>query len=156
MKPSPAFATRKFPRGSYWITDPCYLYPDEEWLKFCDGISPERSGVYDYGKHSFFAWGTAYGDGMYLVMQKIRGEVSDIGSVGVDSGMLAIIPNKLVEEWGAMEKAKDLKKRLLATKIEAKRAFVIDEMNGDAFLGDDFCVDTSGFTCDDDADEDDE
>jgi hypothetical protein len=145
MKASPAFTARDFPRGAYWITDPCYLYPDGEWGKFCEELNGD--GVYEHSGHSFFVWATAYGDGMYPIIGP------KCGTAGVDSGMLAVIPSDLVRLWDGEDYAKDLEKRALACSIRLARKFTINEEEGNIFF-DKYCVDTSGFTCEDEDDED--
>jgi hypothetical protein len=141
MKITPTFAVRKFPRGAYWITDPCYLYPDGEWHSFCRDL--HGNGVYEHSGQPFFVWSTAYGDGMYPVIGP------KCGSAGVDSGLLAVIPDDLVREWGESDEAKGLEKRMLACSIRLARSFIINEEKGDIFFGN-YCVYTSGFTDDED------
>lgn len=147
MKLAPKFSARRFDRGAYWICDPCYAYPEADWLSFCDGFDGS-AGVFEHSDESFFVWSTAYGDGMYLVAGP------KCGTVGVDSGTLAIIPASLVEKWGATEKLKGYEKNGLAVSIRTARNFTINEEEGNAFFLD-YCVDTSGFL-DEDDDKDDE
>lgn len=146
MKPSPKFAVRRFPRGAYWICDPCYAYPEGEWQSFCDVYFKHGSGVHEYGDESFFMWSTAYGDGHYPVYGPKSGGVS------VDSGTLAIIPVSLVEKWGATEELKRLEAMGNAISIRTARNFTVNEEECNVFFLD-YCVDTSGFTCEDDDDD---
>jgi hypothetical protein len=149
MKLASQFVARVFPRGDYWITDPCYLYPKDEWRDFCGQYftAAGRSGVHEYSGHQFFVWSTAYGDGLYPVVGPNKN-----GSAGVDSGLLAIIPQILVEKWGELEEAHELEKRLLACSIRTPRKFEIEEKGGDVFFLNYF-VDTSGFSIEDEEDE---
>jgi hypothetical protein len=136
MKIAPQFATRRFPRGAYWICDPCYAYPKDEWMDFCHKY-PNSPSVMEYGDHQYFVWGTSCGDGVYPVMGPKSGQC------GVDSGLLAVIPHDLAVLWGAVDYLKDLEKRALCVSIRTARAFEIEERGGDAFFGD-YYVDTAG------------
>ena len=81
-----------------WFGDPCYVVPDELWGPFCD--------LWTNGKHQVkvnyknlscdsFVWSTAWGDGEYEL--KKDGDV--IASLGVDAGMLSMIPMRLIQQW---------------------------------------------------------
>ena len=88
----------KLPKGKYWVGDPCYVYPKQEWSAFCDtlfnGKIEEHVAV--YGPRQFFVTSTAYGDGCYALLRdgkKVPGEL------GVDAGLLSIIPRALIRVW---------------------------------------------------------
>ena len=55
------------PAGDYWLGDPCYAVPDDLWHELL-----ESSGYFldkPFGTvagHNVLAFGTAYGDGVYL------------------------------------------------------------------------------------------
>lgn len=92
----------KLTPGKYWIGDPCYVYPNTEWQDFCNNLFDKERGKkcvdgieMDYKDVSFLVIGTAYGDGNYSLTQK---DV-EIASLGVDAGLLSIIPLHLVESW---------------------------------------------------------
>ena len=76
------------PAGSYFICDPCYVIPDEDWDRFC--MLPENTVTtftLSSGK-TIIVWfnGTEYGDGMYTA-ESYHGSFS----VGVDSGTIGVI-----------------------------------------------------------------
>jgi hypothetical protein len=89
--------TRKhiFPAGDYYIGDPCYLIDDEDWDGLCKstnhwGVGNEiptnfDDGLYQWKNRTCFAAFTKYGDGCY-------GNRSGDAMVGVDSGLIGIIP----------------------------------------------------------------
>jgi hypothetical protein len=91
--------TRKhiFPAGKYYIGDPCYIIPDEDWdrvLKATNffgimdvGGTDFDDGLYHWNGRTCFTYFTKYGDGCY-------GNKSGTAMVGVDSGTIGIIPLK--------------------------------------------------------------
>lgn len=86
--------------GTYVITDPCYVFPDEMWSDLCDQIfcrddnCPE-SGVIEMDGHKVW-WGqTKHGDGGYFV----RHHGGKVGEFGVDAGMFAIFPLEFVQKF---------------------------------------------------------
>lgn len=94
--------------GEYWFGDPCYVFPDDEWQQLCKLMFPNHNEpdfddkyqirvVNVNGVHCYL-FGTAYGDGSYDL--KDSGE--DIAELGVDAGMLSMIPIELVNAkgWG--------------------------------------------------------
>lgn len=147
MKTTPKFTSRKFPKGEYLVCDPCYPYPKGEWQEFCKSLS-DIPGVLEYDGLQFFVWGTAFGDGMYPLV----GPKDVEGTLGVDAGLLSIIPKALIEKWGAMEKMADYEKRGLVAWAKMKRAFEVREDQGDAFFGG-YGVLTSALLDDDEDDE---
>jgi hypothetical protein len=89
--------TRKheFKAGKYYVGDPCYAIPDEEWgsllkdtgffgLETDNTITNWDDGLYEYRGYTCFVDGTAYGDGVYCGQ---NGE-----EFGVDAGLIGIIP----------------------------------------------------------------
>ena len=95
--------TRKhiFPAGEYYIGDPCYIIPDEDWAELCintnhwgAGNEPEPNfddGLFQWNGRTCFATFTAYGDGCY-------GNRKGDAMVGVDSGLIGIVPLKKEDE----------------------------------------------------------
>jgi hypothetical protein len=102
--------TRKhiFPAGEYYIGDPCYIIPDEDWDNLCkntnywgegDNRFPIKDedvvnfddGLYHWEGRTCFAAFTKYGDGCY-------GDKKGNVMVGVDSGLIGIIPIKKGDE----------------------------------------------------------
>ena len=92
-----------YPTGSYYVGDPRYVYPKEQWSRFCDTVfdKPLLNGIdCEYRinvtvKEKFFVCGTAYGDGNY----PIRGNGHCVGFCRVDAGLLAVIPMTLISAW---------------------------------------------------------
>ena len=99
--------TNKLKPGKYWIGDPCYVYPDGKWSAFCNELFLDKDDMkFIQGFHCF---GTAYGDGVYNLYQKDKIIGKNImGELGVDAGLLSIIPMKLVKSWGGATKANHL------------------------------------------------
>jgi hypothetical protein len=93
--------------GKYWIGDPCYVFSDNDWSKLCDLIFPDGDATFDDSNNVrvvkvdddyAFLFGTFSGDGVYPA----RIDNVKIGSLGVDAGMLSVIPVKLLKKynWG--------------------------------------------------------
>ena len=93
--------------GTYVITDPCYVFPDEMWSDLCDKIFCREddmgegkkecpdTGVIEMDGHKIW-WGqTTHGDGSYAV--RVHG--SKVGEFGVDAGMFAIFPVEFVKKY---------------------------------------------------------
>lgn len=129
--------------GKYWIGDPCYVFPDEEWQQLCKLMYPEGKADFEdrdiirvvnvNGIHCYL-FGTAYGDGSYDL--KDSGE--DIAELGVDAGMLSMIPIELVNAkgWGETKWAGHV-----VTLKGGKKRIGVD--NGDFFFGK-LSINTSG------------
>jgi hypothetical protein len=95
--------TRKhiFPAGEYYIGDPCYIIPDEDWdcvLKTTNffgstevGGTDFDDGLYHWNGRTCFTAFTKHGDGCY-------GNRKGDAMVGVDSGTIGIIPFKKEDE----------------------------------------------------------
>lgn len=93
-----------------YMGDPCYVIPYDKWDDFCDLMFDgenefnDRESVrvfeLDTGEKSYW-FGTAHGDGVYY-LEENHGVV---GEMGVDAGMLSIIPrsflNKVLTDGGA-------------------------------------------------------
>lgn len=84
--------TRKhiFPAGEYYIGDPCYVIPDEDW----DGVLKATDfddGLYHWNGRICFTAFTKYGDGCY-------GNRNGDAMVAVDSGTIGIIPIRKDDE----------------------------------------------------------
>ena len=79
-----------------WFGDPCYVVPNELWDSFC-GLDSKHQVKVNYKNMpcDSFVWSTAYGDGEYEL--KKNGDV--IASLGVDAGMLSMIPMRLINKW---------------------------------------------------------
>jgi len=93
--------------GEYWIGDPCYVFSDEDWQKLVKLMFPTHNTpdfndsnnirVVDVDGHLCYLFGTAYGDGSYELLSHTAAEI-DI--LGVDAGMLSMIPVTLLKEKG--------------------------------------------------------
>ena len=97
--------------NKYWVGDPCYVYPKKEWSKFCNTIPYDNHGNFDnfftttYNDIPFFVTSTAYGDGCYKLT---KNGSPVVGELGVDAGLLSIIPEELIQLWGKEEEAGNL------------------------------------------------
>ena len=79
-----------------WFGDPCYVVPNELWDSFCGFDSKNQVKVnYKNLPCDFFVWSTAYGDGCFDL--KKNGDV--VAELGVDAGMLSMIPMRLIKQW---------------------------------------------------------
>lgn len=83
--------TATFAPGEYYIGDPCYVIPDDDWMAYLDTWPAHPSpgagwvdGAARYKDHTVFQAGTAYGDGTYYDQNRHE--------YGVDAGMLGIVP----------------------------------------------------------------
>lgn len=138
--------------GRYICIDPCYIYPDEEWSDLCgcfeyEGFEKKKgncrsltpvsqcSGLEMFYKDSrFIVIGTAYGDGCYPIKKGRQ----TIGTLGVDAGLLAVIPLELAASWPEFEKNKRL-----GVIVEVKNDTTLEAKNGDFSFGG-FSVETGG------------
>lgn len=94
----------------HWVGDPCYVVPEQHWDVLCTNWSAyDKQHQYDTDyKHHYVAlaqdeesgscfhlWSTAYGDGCYPLF------VNDnqVAKLGVDAGVLSVIPMSLIEHW---------------------------------------------------------
>jgi hypothetical protein len=114
--------------GRYLITDPCYVYGDCDWDKFCKLLwANEGDGItlFEIDGKEIPVMSTCYGDGGYPV---IDGKLQ-VGTFGVDAGLFCFIP------WDAEDDDRgvvlDIKGKLMYS-------------NGDAFINGNVIVDTSG------------
>ena len=70
--------------------------PNELWDSFCGFDSKNQVKVnYKNLPCDFFVWSTAYGDGCFDL--KKNGDV--VAELGVDAGMLSMIPMRLINKW---------------------------------------------------------
>jgi|WetSurSiteA1Bulk_404760.scaffolds.fasta_scaffold02108_8 hypothetical protein len=95
--------TRKhtFPAGEYYIGDPCYVIPDDDWMKAweatcawgaADGTPTDfDDGIFHWIGRTCFAAYTVHGDGSY-------GNRKGSTIISVDSGLIGIIPFKKGDE----------------------------------------------------------
>ena len=98
----------KVPKGKAWVGDPCYILGMEPfWQELCEKTFERRGSRYEFkysdgyvvklmvdGKpHEVMFCGTAFGDGSYPVFV----DGIEMGTAGVDSGTLSIIPLDLAK-----------------------------------------------------------
>lgn len=122
----------EFPAGIYLITDLCYVYPEDEWIDFCE-LDFRESGrgysyngaVFVYNNINFFVSNTAYGDGIYPIKRNNK----IIGHCGVDSGCLALIPIELVRIW--LNNSKKSINNELSVLVNIVKNFTINSGGGD-------------------------
>lgn len=133
------------PAGKYWVCDPCYAYPNDKWRDFC-AVLHNAPGIFNSMGQEFYVWGTAYGDGLYMLDGPTHGQL------GVDAGLLAIIPASLVKKWGSVRKMTDLKKRDLVAFIDLEDDADIKEVGGDVEFGP-YYVETSGVSDEEESEE---
>lgn len=78
------------PAGEYYVGDPCYGIPDEEWIPWLESADYEKEGQYLLAKcRDVWCVGvsTAYGDGLFF---------DDSGlSYPVDAGLIGAVPKSL-------------------------------------------------------------
>ena len=96
----------KFPAGTYYIGDLCYVMEDglwDEWLELTSVRDSEgKVESYEDGDYKFrgfkVGWhGTAHGDGVYESNKTAN--VSKTRHTPVDSGTIGIIPLKALSVW---------------------------------------------------------
>jgi len=153
----------KIPNGKAWIGDPCYVFPDTHWANLCSLMFPQKGpkshlpAVNDWNgaevivevddkEYKFWIIGTASGDGCYS-LTKNGSMISD--SLGVDAGLLSVIPLNVLMAWEGTEDG-------LGVTVELKQA-VLTANEGNFTLKaphDEFQVITDGSNEDDDFNED--
>jgi hypothetical protein len=104
--------THTIPAGKYVIADPCYIFPDtnNQWITdFCNPmfeVDNEEKKKLNQKTDSyigtcqgidFLCFRTANGDGCYTF------EPVTNAQLGVDAGLLAVIPFKLIEKWDSLK-----------------------------------------------------
>ena len=81
-----------------WLGDPCYAIRDEEWSDFVDMLTklPYSQGIdIEWKGVKMFVMSTEHGDGEYDVRCGWR----VVGSVGVDAGLLCVMPLEAVSDY---------------------------------------------------------
>jgi hypothetical protein len=94
MPMKPLATAVEVPAGTYWLGDPCYTVPDDDWmplLRTCgvfgasdDPADGQPGPVGTVRGHEVLAFGTAHGDGEY--------QGSDGHRYGVDAGLIGLVP----------------------------------------------------------------
>lgn len=116
-----------FQAGKYICTDPCYLRleGDNFWSEFCNQlfkISDKPGALMVIGKTPIFVCGTTWGDGSYNIYKDNK----PVGEMGVDAGLLSLIPYDAAVRWAGAKKVKDYIKRNLAAVIQSEKDFSIE------------------------------
>jgi hypothetical protein len=127
--------------GKYFIGDPCYAIPDDDWSDLLDHVDMfnDDSKLHMFKGRLVWAAGTSHGDGVYKGDGYIEGKEYS-HSFPVDAGLIGItelLPGESVEER-------------LGLTIEIKKGIEIRYNDGDFFF-DQLNIDTDGS---DDYDED--
>ena len=137
---------KRLPAGEYVVIDPCYVYGEDDnfWQHFVDLLYKDRDdfvdGYFEIDGHLIYCFGTKWGDGIYPVYEK----GNEIGTCGVDAGMLALIPASVVTN------------DRLGVHIRLDRPLRPSEWDeGNIKIGD-YEIKTSGFDEPEDEDEDDD
>jgi hypothetical protein len=106
---------KNFPKGTYYIGDPCYVVDDEHWSQLLDDTDYFQKEDQSYKGHQILAGDTAYGDGTYV--DNFRREY------GVDAGLIGILPIEAVDnKYGNIEE--------LGSIVEFENDFVVEINNG--------------------------
>jgi len=114
----------------YYIGDPCYIIPDEEWHEFCEAtfLQSNQAKAQDYGNHcdSVFDWKgqeltiwSNGGDGTWI-FDGVK-TTNGANSFGVDAGIFCII---------------DLDKLPNAPRMEASRVGMLFDKEPDLYVED--------------------
>ena len=108
-------------QGGVYFGDPCYVVPDghtkgdqpeDLWNDLCNLMYPDGEQDFDDRDNirvveddsgiKWYTWSTAYGDGCY----RLNCNYNTMARLGVDAGMLSVIPLKLIKKWGTLAEAK--------------------------------------------------
>lgn len=75
------------PEGVYWLGDPCYVIPSEDWNAYLEAYWKSRvvlDDIFQFKGKACIAFSTAYGDGEY--------KDQDGNTYCVDSGLIGLTP----------------------------------------------------------------
>lgn len=132
----------KFPPGTYYVGDPCYAIPDQDWTDFCDllfsfkgsGHNPsdgkelvEDGFGFEFSGEQVWCADTKYGDGGY--------HDQDRREYSVDAGMIGVVPTTLIVPEPGSEATHDPRKGTDTHvegghMIEFTEEFTVERING--------------------------
>ena len=128
------------PAGQYYLGDPCYVVPNDDWTDFCQIIQDQITyidkscndhsslqAIY-YQDTKIIFWCTAYGDGKYPVYGEQNGFCS------VDAGLLSLIPVNQVLTW--KNSISEMKKFAMVIKLDHTVTLEMTSL-GNVSIGDD-------------------
>jgi hypothetical protein len=72
------------PAGTYVLGDPCYVVPNDDWIKLLESCEYFKRPVGISGGYEVLAFGTKWGDGCYL---DNKGR-----EYPVDAGLIGLVP----------------------------------------------------------------
>jgi len=123
---------------NYYVGDPCYVIDDGRWFAFCDALwakqAEEEMGYGKYNRRSgnypiileweildedgdpdigeIEVWSSPFGDGCWSFSNTVKNMSGWVAGtdMGVDAGLLAIVPRKCCErtDMGGMEHAHEM------------------------------------------------
>lgn len=82
----------------WYVGDPCYIIPDDEWSEFCEKTwdkehqvkdDPHMDSVFDWRGQTLTIWSNG-GDGTWT-FPNLRNTVNGVKSFGVDAGIFCVI-----------------------------------------------------------------
>lgn len=116
----------KLPAGKYFIGDPCYVFTDADWDALLEALdSFESDDIQHHNGFELWAFGTAFGDGVYTDQNGIE--------YPVDSGLLGIVPLEMITNPEGQEHG---------TVIEFQKPVAVDHENGTFWFGQ-ICIKTN-------------
>ncbi len=128
---------KKFPAGTYYVGDPCYAIPDEDWSDFCSNIFEDygertREFYFEFSGEQVWCAFTKHGDGAYDDQYKRK--------YHVDAGLIGIVPMTLVVPEPGAEAIHDPKKRAAIEVdgghiVDFPEEFVVGESDGVINIG---------------------
>lgn len=95
--------------GTYVLGDPCYSFSHDTvtWSEFCkENNYKENINIHSYDEKEALFCDTKYGDGRYYAYINIKNSTS--ANLGVDAGVLGLVPINHVEFGSSYSKNKKL------------------------------------------------
>ena len=87
----------QIPAGDYWLSDPCYVIADSDWIPWLENCNYRESdnlvGKIPGTDFSAVGFRTAWGDGVYSLQQKVDWKYwEEVAELGVDAGLIGFVP----------------------------------------------------------------